>query len=309
MTRRSVVCAYSDVGYACLETLLALGAEIAAVFTHEDDPAEEVWFRSVRRLAEQSGLPVFTPERLDADWVARLRVWEPDFLFSFYYRRLLPTAVLETARLGALNLHGSLLPRYRGRCPVNWVLINGERETGVTLHYMVARADAGDIVAQRRVPIADDDTAYTLYGKQTAAATELMREMYPRLCAGTAPRVPQDHRQATYCGGRRPADGVIDWTRSAREIYDLVRAVTHPYPGAFTSWGGRQLLIWSAQVEASDGAAPQAPGTVLATDRGIIVQTGAGCLRAVRVQLDGEEETEGGAWARRHGVAEGIQLV
>jgi methionyl-tRNA formyltransferase len=306
---RSVVCAYSDVGYACLDTLLTLGAEIAAVFTHADDPAEQVWFRSVRQLADEHGLPAFTLERFDADWVARLRDWAPDFLFSFYYRRLLPTAVLDTARLGALNLHGSLLPRYRGRCPVNWVLINGERETGVTLHYMVARADAGDIVGQRRVPIADDDTAYTLYGKQTVAATELMREMYPRLCAGTAPRVPQDQRLATYCGGRRPADGVIDWTRSAREIYDLVRAVTHPYPGAFTGWGGRQLLIWSAQIEAPDGTPRQPPGTVLATDRGVVVQTGVGRLRAVRVQLDGEDETEGGAWARQHGVAEGVQLA
>jgi methionyl-tRNA formyltransferase len=304
---RSVVCAYSDVGYACLERLLDLGAEIAAVFTHDDDPGEEIWFRSVRRLAEEHGLPMFAPERLDADWVERLRAWQPDFLFSFYYRRLLPAAVLETARRGALNLHGSLLPRYRGRSPVNWVLINGERETGVTLHYMVARADAGDIVAQHRVPIADDDTAYSLYGKQTTAAIELLREMYPRLCAGTAPRIPQDHTRATYCGGRRAADGVIDWARSAREIYDLVRAVTHPYPGAFTGWRGRQLLIWAAQIEASDGR-PRPPGTVVGTDHGVVVQAGAGRVRAVRVQLAGEDETEGGAWARQHGVAEGMQL-
>jgi methionyl-tRNA formyltransferase len=305
---RCVVCAYSDVGYACLDTLLDLGAEIAAVFTHADDPAEQIWFRSVRRLAEEHGLPVFTPERLGADWLARLRAWQPDFLFSFYYRRLLPAAVLETARRGALNLHGSLLPRYRGRSPVNWVLINGEHETGVTLHYMVAKADAGDIVAQRRVPIADDDTAYSLYRKQTSAATELMRETYPRLCAGTAPRVPQDHAQATYCGGRTPADGVIDWTRSARQIYDLVRAVTHPYPGAFTAWRGQQLLIWSAQIDAADGGA-RSPGTVVGTDDGVIVQAGVGRLRALRVQLAGEDETDGGAWARRHGVAEGTQLA
>jgi len=152
---RSVVFAYSDVGYVCLDLLLAQGAEIAAVFTHADDPEERVWFRSVRGLAEQHTLPVFTPERLDGDdWLARLRAWAPDFIFSFYYRRMLPTPVLQTPRLGAMNLHGSLLPKYRGRCPVNWVLINDEKETGVTLHHMVARADAGDIVAQRRVAIA-----------------------------------------------------------------------------------------------------------------------------------------------------------
>lgn len=306
---RSVVFAYSDVGYACLDLLLAQGAGIAAVFTHQDDPEERVWFRSVRQLAEQHALPVFTPERLDGgDWLARLRGWAPDFIFSFYYRRMLPSAVLETARLGAMNLHGSLLPKYRGRCPVNWVLINGEQETGVTLHHMVAKADAGDIVAQRRVAIADDDTAYTLYGKQTAAAIDLMREVYPQLCAGTAPRIAQDHSQATYFGGRRPADGAIDWAKSARGIYNLVRAVTHPYPGAFAQWRGQALMIWRAQAERDDAAQIPAPGTVVAIDDGVVVQTGAGRLRALRVQLAGEDEMDGGAWARRHAVAHGMAL-
>ena len=306
---RSVVFAYQDVGYVCLDVLLGLGAEVAAVFTHDDDPGERVWFRSVRRLAEQHGLPVFTPERLDSDdWVDRLRAWDPDFIFSFYYRRMLPTAVLDTARRGALNLHGSLLPKYRGRCPVNWVLIHGESETGVTLHYMVAKPDAGEVVAQRRVPIADDDTAHTLYGKLTTAAAELMRETYPRLCAGTAPRIAQDRTQASYFGGRQPADGLIDWTQSARRIYDLVRAVTHPYPGAFTHWRGQPLFIWQARVDDGEGRGP-APGTVVRIDDGVVVQTGAGRLRALRVQLAGEDESDGGAWARRHGVAEGMQLT
>jgi methionyl-tRNA formyltransferase len=305
---RSVVFAYSDVGYVCLDLLLAQGAEIAAVFTHDDDPEERVWFRSVRRLAEQHALPVFTPERIDGDWLARLRLWAPDFIFSFYYRRMLSNAVLETARLGAMNLHGSLLPKYRGRCPVNWVLINDETETGVTLHHMVAKADAGDIVAQRRVAIADDDTAYTLYGKQTAAAVDLMREVYPQLCAGTAPRIAQDHSQATYFGGRRPADGAIDWAQSARGIYNLVRAVTHPYPGAFAQWRAQPLMIWRAQVERDGGERTAAPGAVVGIDDGLVVETGAGRLRALRVQCAGEDEVDGGEWARRHGVAAGRAL-
>lgn len=305
---RSVVFAYSDVGYVCLDLLLAQGAEIAAVFTHDDDPEERVWFRPVRRLAEQHALPVFTPERIDGDWLARLRIWAPDFIFSFYYRRMLSNAVLETARLGAMNLHGSLLPKYRGRCPVNWVLINDETETGVTLHHMVAKADAGDIVAQRRVAIADDDTAYTLYGKQTAAAVDLMREVYPQLCAGTAPRIAQDHSQATYFGGRRPADGAIDWAQSARGIYNLVRAVTHPYPGAFAQWRAQSLMIWRAQVERDGGERTAAPGTVVGIDDGLVVETGAGRLRALRVQFAGEDEVDGGEWARRHGVVAGRAL-
>lgn len=305
---RSVVFAYQDVGYACLEVLLGLGAEVAAVFTHADDPCERIWFRSVRELAERHRVPVFEPERFDdGAWFERLRGWAPDFLFSFYYRRLLPTAVLETARRGAFNLHGSLLPRYRGRCPVNWVLIHGETETGVTLHHMVAKPDAGDIVAQRRVPIGDDDTAHSLYGKLTAAAAELMREVYPRLVAGTAPRRPQDAAQASYFGGRRPADGRIDWSWGARRIYNLVRAVTHPYPGAFTHWHGRPLLLWWARPDDGEQA-DAAPGSVVAVDAALVVQTGIGRLHALRVQLEGEDESDAAQWARDHGVREGERL-
>jgi len=191
---------------------------------------------------------------------------------------------------------------------VNWVLIHGERETGVTLHYMVAKADAGDIVAQRRVPIADADTAHTLYGKLTSAAAELMREVYPQLVAGTAPRRPQDHSQASTFGGRKPADGVIDWRRSAREIYNLVRAVAHPYPGAFAHWRGQPLWIWEARVDGEAGTGP-APGTVLRIDEAVTVQTGAGRLRGLRLQLADEQESDAGDWARRHGLAEGMQLT
>lgn len=304
---RSVVFAYQDVGYVCLETLLDLGAEVAAVLTHDDEPGEHIWFRSVRRLAETRGLPVHAPERIDHDWVARLRDWDPDFIFSFYYRRLLPVAALDTARRGAFNLHGSLLPKYRGRCPVNWVLVNGEVETGVTLHHMVAAPDAGDIVAQRVVPIAGDDTARTLYAKLTRAAAALLRDTYPQLCAGTAPRVPQDPAQASYFGGRRPADGRIDWAREASRVYDLVRAVTHPYPGAFTIWGDQRLFIWEAQVEPgpAEGASP---GTIVSVDPALVIATGDGRLRAVRVQGEGGDEMDGARWAHRHGVTKGRVL-
>jgi methionyl-tRNA formyltransferase len=306
---RSVVFAYQDVGYVCLDVLLRLGAEVAAVFTHEDSPGEQIWFRSVCELAERNGLPVFAPERLTGgDWLDRLRAWDPDFIFSFYYRRMLPKAVLDTARRGALNLHGSLLPKYRGRCPVNWVLIHGERETGVTLHYMVEKPDAGDIVAQQRVPISDDATALTLYGKLTDAAAELIRVTYPQLVAGTAPRTAQDHAQASYFGGRTPSDGAIDWTQSARQIYNLVRAVTHPYPGAFAQWHGQPLWVWQAR--ADDGDEPTAsPGTVVGVGDSVRVQTGSGRLRMRRVQLASADECDAVAWARRHGVTEGMRLT
>jgi len=306
---RSVLFAYQEVGYVCLETLLDIGADIAAVFSHEDDPDETIWFRSVAELAASRGLPVFSPQRVGTEeWLDRLREWRPDFLFSFYYRKVLPAAVLSTARLGALNLHGSLLPRYRGRCPVNWVLINGERETGVTLHYMEAKPDTGDIVAQQSVPIAEDDTVRSLYAKMTAAAGELLRETYPLLCAGRAQRIPQDAAEATTFGGRRPEDGRIDWRAGARMIYDLIRAVTHPYPGAFAHWCGRPLLIWEARVADEEKRPDGVPGRVSATDGGLVVETGCGRLRVMRVQYEGEEELPAMDWARRYGLEEGVVL-
>ncbi len=306
---RSVVFAYQEVGYVCLEALLGMGAEVCAVFTHTDDPGEELWFRSVAELAREHNLPVFAPEQVAMpEWLARLRAWDPDFLFSLYYRKILPPEVLATARRGALNVHGSLLPRYRGRCPVNWVLIHGEQETGVTLHYMEARADRGDIVAQRRVAITEDDTARTLYAKITDAAGMLMRETYPLLCAGTAPRVPQDHAAATKFGGRRPEDGLIDWRAEARVIRNLVRAVTHPYPGAFTQLQDRRLFVWEARIDEQQVAPGASPGTVVGTDGGLVVQTGGGRLRLTRLQLDGEKEMQGSEWVRRHRIRKGMEL-
>jgi UDP-4-amino-4-deoxy-L-arabinose formyltransferase/UDP-glucuronic acid dehydrogenase (UDP-4-keto-hexauronic acid decarboxylating) len=328
---RAVVLAYSDLGCVSLQALLDLGVDVAAVFTHADAPGESIWFGSVARLAAARGLPVFTDAPLDTPaWLDRLRGWAPDFLFSFYYRRLLPVAVLETARRGALNMHGSLLPKYRGRCPTNWVLIHDERETGVTLHYMVARADAGDIVARRRVPIDDDDTALTVYRKQCAAAGALLREVVPQLDAGTAPRLPNDLAAGSYFGGRKPADGAIDWSAAARAIFNLVRAVTHPYPGAFAQWQGRPLLVWQARLR-DGGAAAQptgleahatgagarpagmegcAAGTVVAIDEdAMVVQTGSGMLRLLGVQWADEPEMTGGAWARVHGVTKGAVLA
>ncbi len=293
---RVVVFGYHDVGFVGLREILAQGDDVVAVFTHEDDPGETIWFRSVQDLARSRGIPVFTPEEVNRpDWVARIRDLAPDIVFSFYYRRMISPEILAIPPLGALNLHGSLLPRYRGRAPVNWVLVRGESETGVTLHHMVAKPDAGDIVAQRRIPIAFEDTALTLYGKVTEAARALLHETLPLLREGRAPRVPQDLSLGSYFGGRRPEDGRIDWSKTALEIYNLVRAVTHPYPGAFTSIEGSKLLVWKAWPLPDLGEEAEA-GLVVAVDAAggwARVGTGGGALRLDRVQLEGDEERPG----------------
>ncbi len=287
-----VVMAYQDIGWVCLDELAALGADIRLVVSHPDDPGERIWFRSVAERARQADIPLLVPASANTpDVVARIAAAAPDLIFSFYFREILRADVLALPRQGALNLHGSLLPRYRGRCPVNWVLVNGERETGVTLHYMEAKPDRGDIVAQRAVPIAGDDTAMTLNRKLGDAARVLLRETFPLLVAGTAPRRPQEHARATYYGGRRPEDGRIDWQQPAARIYDLVRAVTAPYPGAFTTWRGERLLVWWARPGDGPSSAAE-PGTVLEIRPGVgvAVATGAGVLVLERVQLGDRPE-------------------
>lgn len=298
---KTVVFAYHDFGCIGIEALLAAGYEIAAVFTHRDNPGENVYFRSVARLCAEHGIPAYVPDRIDHPlWRARLEQIAPDFIFSFYYRELLPQSILDLATRGAFNLHGSLLPRYRGRAPLNWVLVNGEPYTGLTLHHMVARADAGDIVGQRRVDIDDADTAPTLQQKMAVAAAELLAEQLPLLAAGRAARTPQDDAQATYVGRRTPADGFIDWSRSARTVRNLVRAVTQPYPGAFTFAGDRKVFIWSASIAAQPHDLQ--PGTVLA-ENPLTIACGDGALT-----IDAGQ-TEDGLYVAGSQLAQELNLV
>ena len=281
-----VVCAYHNVGYRCLEELLRQGAEVALVFTHEDSPTEEIWFSSVRELATSYGIPFITSDINDPANVARLKEISPDFLLSFYYRNMIRPELLEIPRRGALNLHGSYLPKYRGRVPVNWAVINGETETGATLHYMVEKPDAGDIVDRERVEIKFTDSAFDVFTKVTDAAVTVISRTWPLLRDGVAPRIPMDLTQGSYFGGRKPADGQIDWTKPAVAIYNLVRGVTHPYPGAFTHLNGKKVVIWSAWPVEGAGE----PGHVVSTEP-LLVGTGAGLLEIRSLQREGEAET------------------
>ncbi len=262
---KAIVFAYHNIGCAGLRALLEQGFEIAAVITHDDDPQENIWFASVAELAASHNIPVYAPQDINHPlWVERLREVEPEIIFSFYYRNLISQEILDLAAAGGLNLHGSLLPRYRGRCPVNWVLVNGETETGVTLHTMTEKPDAGDIAGQKKVMIAKSDTALSLHHKLTQAATELLHEVLPKIKAGNREKVTQDNTAASYFGGRKPADGEIDWQLPATRIRNLVRAVTRPYPGAFSHLGNRKCLFW--QVEIAEYDSDAAAGTVISLD-------------------------------------------
>ena len=279
--------AYSEVGSACLEYLIRDGANVAVVYTHEDDPKEEIWFHSVKDLAQKNSIEVRTPSKIDEDEIDFLRQLRPELIFSFYYRAMIPKEVLEIPKLGAYNMHGSLLPKYRGRACVNWAVINGEKETGATLHVMTEFADRGDIVGQKSVPIALDDTAYDVFLKITDASKGILASCLPSLERGTAERFPQDESKATKFGRRRPEDGEIDWDKPASAIYNLVRALTHPFPGAFTIWDGKKVFIWKAIPDKGKSE----PGKMI-SESPMLVGTGQGLLKILKLQTEGEPERD-----------------
>lgn len=284
---RAIVFAYHNVGYRCLSVLLAHGVDVALVVTHRDNPNENIWFESVQALAELHGISVITPDNPNApEVVEQIRALHPDFFFSFYYREMLKPALLAIPAHGALNMHGSLLPKYRGRVPVNWAIIHGETETGATLHYMTEKPDNGDIVAQQAVPILPDDTAYEVFQKVTVAAEIALNKSLPALLTGTAPRIPQDLAKGGYFGGRKPEDGIIDWAQSAAQIHNLVRAVAPPYPGATTHLFGQPLRILQT-LPTRCNAAGNFPPSFYAKDGKAYAICGSGVLRVVRFELAG----------------------
>ncbi len=291
--RRAVVFAYHDVGVRCLLTLLARGIDVPLVITHRDDPRETIWFASVFDTATERGIATLIVEDLDAatlhEAVASVA---PDFVFSFYFRSMLPTTLLSLARAGAYNLHGSLLPKYRGRVPINWAIIHGETETGATLHEMAAKPDAGAIIAQTPVPILPDDTAREVFGKVVVAAEQTLWRALPDLIDGHPFRIPNELALGSYFGGRKAEDGRIDWSASARSIHDLVRAVAPPYPGATTVVDGRPLTIERTRVV--EGVVEDASGPELRVSQQQVhaVAGDGACLRIVAASLDGEQLDE-----------------
>jgi methionyl-tRNA formyltransferase len=281
---------YSEVGTECLTLLLDRGDTVAAVFTHEDNPGERIWFKTpAAALRERgAGIPVFTPEKTSTpEWLERIAALKPDLILSAYYRHMIGSRVLALAPLGAFNMHGSLLPKYRGRAPINWAVLHGEPRIGMTLHRMVRAPDAGAIVDQEGVDIGPRDTAEQAFRKVLPCARRVLARQIDALLAGTARETPQDEAQATYFSGRKPEDGRIDWTRGSRGIFNLVRAVTDPYPGAFTDVAGSRLMIWWAEPGTPAAKARRGrPGEILSLSP-LVVATADGALELTRTEWRG----------------------
>ncbi len=289
---RAVVFAYHDVGVRCLGVLLARGIDVRHVYTHADDPNENIWFGSVAELARLHGIPVtFVGSGNQPGLTESVAALQPDFLFSFYYRFMLPPELLGHARNGAFNMHGSLLPKYRGRVPVNWAIIHGERETGATLHEMVAKPDAGRLVDQLAVPILLNDTAIDVFRKVTVAAEAVLYRALPGLINGTAVLKLQDLAAGSYFGGRKPEDGRVDWRWSAAQVHNLIRAVAPPYPGAFCDLHGKRLrLLGTLNLGAQTNITAQ-PALLLRQGQLHLRCTDGGLLRVTQLELDGTPVT------------------
>ena len=284
--RSAVVFAYHNVGVRCLSVLLAQGVDVALVVTHQNNPKENIWFDSVAELAALHGIQTITPENPNApEVVAQIRALQPDFFFSFYYREMLKHELLAIPKHGALNMHGSLLPKYRGRVPVNWAIIHGEKETGATLHYMAEKPDSGDIVAQQAVPILPNDTALQVFQKVTVAAEMVLHACLPELLAGRVKAVKQDLSKGAYFGGRKAEDGTIDWSQPAQKIHNLVRAVSPPYPGAMTRLMGKPMRI--LQTLQTDSFAVGDTPAFYVKEGKAYAMCGSGVLRIVSFELDG----------------------
>jgi methionyl-tRNA formyltransferase len=279
---------YSEVGFDCLSLLLERGDNVVALITHEDNPHEKIWFKTPAVAAREKNISVFTPDSVNnPEWREKIAALRPDLILSVYYRHMIGTKILALPPLGAWNMHGSLLPKYRGRAPINWAVLHGEPRLGMTLHRMVKSADAGAVVDQEGVEIGPRDTAEQAFRKVMPCARRVLARQIDALLAGIAKETPQDESQANYFGGRKPEDGRIRWTQTSRQIFNLIRAVTDPYPGAFTGVGEAQLMVWWAEPDSPVTKGKSgAPGEILSLAP-LLIATGDGAIELTKTEWRG----------------------
>ncbi|MGZ9586997.1 methionyl-tRNA formyltransferase [Paenibacillus marinisediminis] len=276
-----------------LQMLLDEGYEVAAVVTQPDRPVGRKRVLTptpVKALALEHGITVWQPEKLrKSETVQDIQALAPDLIVTAAYGQILPKAVLDVPCYGCINVHGSLLPAYRGGAPIQRSIINGEPKTGVTIMYMAEGMDTGDMISRVEVPITDADNAGTMFEKLSVEGSELLRRTLPELLAGSITAVPQDHEAATYAPNLKREDERIDWSRTSRELFNQVRGLV-PYSGAFTTWNDEVFKVWATKLTSAAVRGDQQPGTVLnVSEQGIEVKTGDGSLLLTEVQPAGKK--------------------
>lgn len=283
-----------DRGLAWVRRLIERRQKPMAVYCLQEDEHEaEKHAPEITRLCGEQGIPCHVRRRLLATDEADIEKSAPDLLVVMGWRTMISERVLAAARRGSVGVHESLLPTYRGFAPVNWAVINGESQTGVTLFYLTATGvDNGDIIDQAVVNIGEADTAGEVYAQTSRVSLQLLDERFDDLLSGRAPRRAQDEQKATYTCARIPDDGLIDWRAATRRIHNLVRGLARPYPGAFSTYGGLRFRIWTGQAIASARTyVGRIPGRIVAVlpGRGVEVLTGDGIYLIQTASEDGKD--------------------
>jgi len=308
-TLRIVFMGTPEFALPTFQGLLEAGVNLCGVFTQPDRPrgrGKVLAPPPVKELALKFKLPVFQPEKLrDPEAVEQLRILKPDLIVVVAYGQILPKSVLEIPRYGCINVHASLLPRYRGAAPINKAIVDGEQVAGVTTMLMDVGLDTGDMLIKRATEIGDEETAGELHNRLALLGCEAMEETLRRLCDGTLRPEPQDDAQSSYAPMMKKEDGRIDWNRSATVIHNLVRGLT-PWPGAFTLWDGQMLKL--GRTLAEEGPAAE-PGTVLSADAdGVCIACGEGVLRVRELQLAGKKKLPASDFLRGASLSAGARL-
>lgn len=290
-----------DFAVPCLRKLVENQYNVVGVVTQPDRPKgrkKELAAPPVKEAALALGIPVFQPEKLRVDGVEEILALQPDLIVTAAYGQILPTEMIRYPKYGCINVHASLLPKYRGGAPIHKSIIDGQPETGVTIMYMVEKLDAGDMLSQVRVPIADEDNVGSMHDKLSEAGSDLLLETIPRLIAGEITPVAQDETQVTYAWNIKREDEELHWEKGARELFNQVRGL-NPWPVAYTRINGQVMKVWEARILEEDSHSEAVPGTLLAVSpEGIDVQTGKGILRLLAIQPAGKKAMKVSDYAR-----------
>ncbi len=294
-----------DFAVPSLKKLVESGYDVKLVVTQPDQPAgrgKKVTPPPVKVVAEELGIPVYQPEKVkeNDELKKRLLEVEPDLIVVAAYGKILPEWLLNLPKYGTINVHASLLPKYRGASPIQWALLNGEEETGVTIMKVIPKLDAGDIISQKRVKIEKEDNAKTLHDKLAEVGAELLVKTLPLYVSGKLKPVPQNEEEATYCPQIKKEMGKIDWRESAEKIFNKIRAFT-PWPSAYTTFKGKRVKILKGEPVEGSGE----PGEVIEAGKNLIVAAGKGALKIERLRPEGRKEISGEEFVRGYRVKKG----
>lgn len=303
---KTVVFGYHDMGCTGLKALLEAGYNVVAVFSHADAAGENHFHGSLAQMARERAIPVFMPEEVNHPAVvAQVAALTPEVIFCFSYRQALNEQIRASATFGAFNVHASLLPAHRGRAHLNWALIKGDTETGITLHRMTSQPDAGPILAQEKVHITPEDDVFSLHHKLVNTTGVMLRSWLPALQAGQLIETAQDESRASCFGARKPGDGRIHWRDSAENIHNLVRALTQPWPGAFSDYHDTRFIVWKSRFTSVPSS--QAAGTLLSVDP-LILACGSGQLEILSGGIDAGIVLSGAELAVKSGMQVGERV-